>query len=128
LASLAAYIFLQIANMLVHGVILAGEYKALEKIWRPDMMDWMWLFNIMGIPTTLILVYIFAKGYENRGIAEGIRFGFWLGLLIWIGGAFASWAMFPITFSLALKWFIYGVLQMMLAGVVIALIYRPKAA
>lgn len=128
LASLVAFIVFQVTTFLIHGIILMDEYKALEKIWRPDMMNWLWLMHTLDIPSTLIIVYIFTKGYENRGVAEGVRFGFWLGTLIWIGGGFATWITFPITFSLALKWFLYGVLQMMIVGIVIALIYRPKTA
>lgn len=126
LASLVAYIVMQITSYLIHGIILMNDYIALTQIWRPDMMNWMWLIYVLDIPSTLLIAYIFVKGYENKGIMEGVRFGLVLGTLIWIGGAFATWAMIPLTLSLAVKWFIFGVIQMVITGIILALIYKPK--
>ncbi|MEW6026282.1 MAG: hypothetical protein AB1599_03180 [Planctomycetota bacterium] len=126
LASLVAYIVKQVTTFIIHGVIITGEYTALGQIWRPDMMNWMWLFNVLDIPSILLITYIFVKGYENKGIMEGVRFGLILGILMWIGGAFANWITFPITLSLAVKWFVFGVLQMVITGIVLTLIYKPK--
>ncbi|MBI5779746.1 MAG: hypothetical protein HZA49_09880 [Planctomycetes bacterium] len=126
LAALVAYIVLQITTFVIHGVILTNEYMALGSIWRPDMMSWMWLFNVLDIPSMLLITYIFVKGYENKGIMEGVRFGLMLGTLMWIGGAFANWITFPITLPLAIKWFVFGVLQTIITGITLALIYRPK--
>lgn len=126
LASLLAFITLEVTNFVIHGMLLTADYESLKGIWNPDMMKLMWLMNVKDAITALIIVYIFTKGYENRGVAEGIRFGFWVGMLLWIGGAVSTWVNFPIPLSMAVKWFIYGVFQMMLVGMVIALIYRPK--
>jgi uncharacterized PurR-regulated membrane protein YhhQ (DUF165 family) len=126
-ASIAVFILFQVLDFIIHGVILRSTYETLKDVWRPDMMAKMWIMYIVSFIFSFLFVYVFTKGYEGRGIAEGIRYGILIGLLVNIC-VFYQYVVYPVPFSLALQWFIYGMIEFILCGIVAALIYKPKEA
>ena len=86
----------------------------------------LWLIPVIGLFFSFFFTFIFSKGYEGKGLLEGVRYGLYVGLMVALPMAYGSYAMMPIPYSLALQWFIYGTLEYMIAGVVLALIFKPK--
>ncbi|MFH1248115.1 MAG: hypothetical protein V1490_03075 [Candidatus Omnitrophota bacterium] len=125
LASIAVFIAFEVMDYIIHGVILFSVYARLAQVWRPDMMSKMWLMYLSTLVMSIMFVYIFIKGYENKGIAEGVRFGIVAGLFMNFIGMFGQYVMYPIPASLALQWFIYGMIEFIIAGVVAAIVYKP---
>ena len=84
------------------------------------------------ILTDLIWVYFFTfffvKGYENKGIMEGVRYGAYMGIFVSLVFSYQNYVVLPIPYSLALQWFIYGFVISVILGVIAALIYKPTAA
>ncbi len=88
------------------------------------------LTDVIAIPVvfTVLFTYIFAKGYEAKGIMEGARFGLIIGLFISIPMAYGTYVIIAIPYYLALQWFLYGTAISILLGVTAALVYKPAAA
>ncbi|MFC1558703.1 hypothetical protein ACFL40_05045 [candidate division KSB1 bacterium] len=128
LASLGVYVAHQVLNAIIHGVILMGKYEATASVWRHDTDDKMYIMHVTGAILSLLFVYIFTKGYEGRGILEGARYGLWMGLLITIPGAYGSYAVLDIPYCLAFSWWTLGTVQLIICGIVAALLYKPAAA
>jgi hypothetical protein len=105
---------------------MADTYAALKNIWRADMINYMWLMSLSCLVFSFAFVYIFAKGYEGKGITEGVRYGVVITLLINVIGTIGQFVMYPIPLSLALIWFGYGLAEFIAAGIIASLIYRPK--
>jgi hypothetical protein len=101
-----------------------------SKIMRPEseMNSMMWIYYVVYIIQAFFFTFIFSKGYEGKGIMEGVRYGLYMGLLMATPMAYASYAMYPMPYSLALQWFIYGIIQYIILGVIIALVYKNKPA
>jgi hypothetical protein len=76
---------------------------------------------------SFLMMYVFVKGYEGRGIPEGVRFGILIGLMTNGMGAFYQYAVYPLPFSLIMQWFGYGLVEFIIAGIAAAAIYRPLA-
>jgi hypothetical protein len=130
LAALVVFVGYMAMDSLVHMVLLADLYDQLEHLWRPDA-EMQKLFPVMWLGTaifTLLFVYIFTKGYENKGIAEGVRYGIIIGIFMGFPMAFGSYAMYPMPFKLAIYWFVSALVEMTIAGVLAAAVYRPKQA
>lgn len=125
LAAAAVFIAFEVMDYLIHGVILAPVYKQLAHLWRPDMMSLMWLMALCTLVMSVMFVYIFIKGYEHKGIAEGLRFGIVAGLFMNFMGMFGQYVMYPVPLGLTVKWFIFGMLEFCVAGMVAAAVYRP---
>jgi hypothetical protein len=124
-ASIAVFVASEISSAIIHQGILAKTYQTLGPIWRPDMMSLMWMYHVGSFVLAFLFTYIFTKGYENKGIAEGIRFGIVIGLFANIPYAFYEYAMYPLPFSLCLQWFIYGMIEFIIVGIIAAAIYKP---
>lgn len=128
LASLAVFVAYEAIDTLVNMVLLTSTYDQLKQIWRPDMMQLIWIMYLAYLIFSFLFVFIFTKGYEGKGIMEGVRYGLYIGLMMCVPGAFSQYVVYPLPFTLALQWFIYGMIEFSLCGVVVALVYKPKAA
>ena len=127
-ASLAVYVVSLALGYLVHGVILRPTYDTLKNVWRPDMPSKMWIEWLDGFVVSFLFTYIFTRGYQGRGIMEGLRFGLVIGLFVSIPMAYGTYMIIPIPYYLALEWFLYGTAQVILLGGVAAALYKPLAA
>ncbi|MGQ0585804.1 MAG: hypothetical protein ACT4PK_01190 [Gammaproteobacteria bacterium] len=129
MAFAACYVVGQVIGFLVHQVLLAPSYAALASLWRPeaDMQANMWVFFLTSAVAVFLFCYIFTKGYENKGLAEGLRYGGLIGLLLTVPMSFDSWVIYPIPYTLAVKWLVTGMVYWLALGAVLALVYKPEA-
>lgn len=125
-AGFAVFITFQALDYLIHNIILAPVYASLTNVWRPDIMSLMWLMPVTGFFFSFLITWIFVKGYEDRGIWEGVRFGILICLLANGIGGISQYTMYPLPFSLVLKWFLLGLPEFIIAGIVLSLIYKNK--
>jgi len=100
-------------------------FVCLMHVWRSDMMEKMWIMHVLGFIISFIFVFVFYKGYENKGIGEGLRFGLIIGLLMNVA-MLNQYPIYPISYKLALGWFVFGMIEFVVAGIVAAAIYKPK--
>ena len=123
----AVYVVAQIIGYVVHEVVLADTYAALADIWRPEaeMMNLMWVMFITSAIYLWAFCYIFTKGYEGKGIMEGVRFGFLMGLFMSVPMAFDSWVIYPLPLNMAITWFVTGMVSFIILGAVFSAIYKP---
>jgi len=122
----AVFITLQVLDGIVNFIILDPAYRSISHLLRPAGEMKFWIIPVTGLFFSFFFTYIFSKGYEGRGLLEGVRYGLYIGLMFALPMAYASYAMMPIPYSLALQWFIYSTLEYMIAGIVLALIFGPK--
>jgi len=127
-ASLAVFAVSLLLGYVIHGVILKPTYDSIQGVWRPDMASKMWIEWLNAFLVSFLFLYIFIKGYEGRGIMEGVRFGLIMGLFLSIPVAYGTFMIIPIPYYLALEWFLYGTVQTMVLGAVAAAIYRPSVS
>jgi hypothetical protein len=124
LASIAVFVVIQAIDWLVHGALLSKWYMEIQGLWRPDMMNLMWVMMLGSLFFSFMFVFIFVKGYEGKGTMEGVRYGLYVGLLVMVTGSLGQYAMYPIPLGMALIWLVYGIIEMIIAGGVAAAIYR----
>lgn len=122
------FILLVVLGMVIHGVLLSPTYSTMEGLVRPQAEMKMWIIFVVDAVVAYFFTLIFSKGYENKGIAEGVRYGLYIGLMFGISMAYGSYASMPIPYSLALQWFLYTIAQYIVCGVALAMVFKPKAA
>ena len=123
--SLVVFIVFEVLEYIQHMVILKGAYETLTSVWRPEaeMNSLLWLLYVLSFLFFLVFVYIFSKGYEGKGIMEGVRYGLIIGLVIVLGCLFRHYIYYPLPFDLVLKWVIFGLIEFIIAGIVLAAMY-----
>jgi hypothetical protein len=126
--TVAVFIVLAVLDFVINAVLLKGAYEATAHLWRPEAEMKIWLFQVVALFVAYFFTLIFSKGYEGKGIGEGVRYGFYVGMLMAVPMAYGSYGAMPIPYSLALQWFIYGLIEYVLAGVVVSMVFGKKAA
>ena len=123
--SILVWIVFLLVELFQHSIILKGSYLANQGFMRIGGADIMILNLLGGLIFSFAFCYIFVKGYEGKGIMEGIRFGLIISALIWIPKVIFEYANFNFPGTWPLMWFMFGVIATVLCGIVAAFIYRP---
>jgi hypothetical protein len=122
----AMFAMLWALSFVVHGVILGSEY-ARSGLWRPPAEGQrMWpIFLLAHLCMALAFSWIYIKGKENKPwLAQGIRYGLAVVLLMIVPFYLIYYVVLPIPFSLAIQQIIYDGIKIVLMGVVLAWINR----
>ena len=120
------FIAMVVISFIVDGLIFGSTYESLKNLWRPDMQSKTWIYYTITVVGSFFFRFIFSKGYEGKGIMEGVRYGLYIGIWLSIGMAYGTYAMIAIPNSLVLQWFIYGIVKYVIYGVLLALVFRKK--
>lgn len=120
------FVLMEVMSFVIHGVLLASAYEETKSIWRPDMESLMWVYHVLSLIGAFFFTFIFSKGYEGKGMAEGLRYGLYIGIWISAGMAYGSYGMIAMPYSLAMQWFLYGVISYVVYGAALALVFARK--
>ena len=125
LCTVVLAIFSFIYCMVVHGHLLMPYYNQTAALWRPeaDMQQMMVWALVYKLAFSAALTLLFTRNYEGKGLEEGVRFGFYVGLVMGIMSA-GLYLMLPISGMLAVALLIDGIVYGILAGVVLAQFYK----
>ncbi|MCM8775822.1 MAG: hypothetical protein NC930_05680 [Candidatus Omnitrophica bacterium] len=129
IASLAVFVVIFVAELVLHGIWLKELYEQTSTVWRPmsEMQGMMWIMWVSYFFVSLVFVLIYTKGLESgkSGLGQGLRYGFLIGFFMAIPAAFISYVILPIPYVLAVGWFVGTMIEFVLAGMVAGLIYPP---
>lgn len=130
LGSLAVFLFVYLAEFLFHGFFMKEAYLARMDLLRPeaDQMAYMPFMTLGFLILAFGFSFIFIQGYEGKGVAEGVRFGLYAAIAFGVSANLINYCVFPLPKSWVASWIIGETIIIMLAGAVIALIYKPRAA
>lgn len=115
--------------MLYSEVIFADQFDAFNGIMRPGAQSGMYMAAMLAgyLVMTCLFCFIFTKGYENKGLVEGLRYGLLMGILLasvdWIYGI-----SLPLSMGLVILNTILSIIIWTVAGLILAAIYKPKPA
>ena len=124
-ASIAVFLFIFFYDWVFHGIYLRDLYMQTQNIWRPETEMTQYFGWVVGGQALLSVIFcaIFLKGYENRGIFEGVRYGFLIALLM-TGPMLIMYAVQPIPIELLCNWVVGELIQYTVAGGLLAAIYK----
>lgn len=129
LTILAGFVLVFASDFLIHAIWLAPAYKATAELWRPEAeMQQRFAWMLTGqLLAAVAFAVIWAMGFAGRSLGTGATFGLFMGIAqqVW---AIALFVVSPLPGDIAAKWFLSGVLQAMLLGILVAAIYKPRPA
>jgi hypothetical protein len=132
LAIIAGFAVILAGRYLIHEVLLMKDYLASSDVWRAPEDTWhrAYMFPISAFSIALGAVLIYIRGVEAKPwIGQGVRFGILLGMVTAVPNALLQYAVYPIHYTLALKWIIAeGLLGIVLGLVIAAICQREKSA
>lgn len=114
-------------DYVVNMYVMMADYQATMHLWRPPEEMKMGVILVCQLVFAFFFTLIFSKGYEGKGIQEGVRFGVYVALMMVLPSAYMTFATMPVPYSLSLKWFLSGLVQNMIYGIALALVFGKKA-
>ena len=118
-------------SFLVHAVLLKPDYMALRNLFRSPEESQK-LFPLMIIAHVFLsgaLVWIYSRGVEAKPwIAQGVRFGLAVAFLTVIPTYMIYYVVQPMPGATVVKQLIFDGVLTVLLGVVVAFLYRSRAA
>ncbi len=126
IGAVIVFIIISVFGFLIHGMLLAKEYEATASLWLPMAEMKMWIFYVMYAFMAYFFTLIFSKGYEGKGLLEGVRYGTYVAMLVALPAAYGTYASMAVPYSLALKWFLGGWVEFILCGVALTFVFGAK--
>ncbi len=127
-ASAVVFVFVWAMDLLVSEVFMKSANETLKPLWRPDMMSRVWVMYPIGVLVALLFTFIFVKGREGKGIVEGVRYGIIIWLFVSVPEGASWWSHLPIPYPIILRSLLFGLLETLIAGILVAVIYKPLPA
>jgi len=130
LAIVAVFVGVWVSDFLIHGVWLQPTYKETMNLWRSEEemtahMGWMLLGQFLIAATFVVL---WAKGFAAEATLRcACLYGLFMGLFSQ-AMTLIFYVVEPLPGHLAAKWFIAGIIQSILMGVLVHFAYKPKPA
>ncbi|HYL68519.1 MAG TPA: hypothetical protein VEX69_05080 [Candidatus Limnocylindria bacterium] len=130
MAIVATFIILMATNYVVHEIWLMPDYNLIPLSHRSaeGIARRFWAMLVAQFIFSVMFAYIYTRGRENKSwIEQGIRYGILIALLTAIPTALSEYTVYIIPYRLAIKWMVAGGIQMVLAALVVAAIYKDGA-
>jgi hypothetical protein len=128
IAFVAAFIFIFFWGWLYNGVLLKDVLAQAQSLFRPRE-EMMGLFHWLAVGEAglaLSFVMIYASGFAGGGIAAGVRLGIMLEILA-VSARCMIYATQPFPAKLLVLVSIGGFVEMIVTGVIVGAIYKPKS-
>jgi len=131
LSVVAVFVWLTAFGMIYHGKILETTYIETMQFWRPqaEMMSLMPFVYAGHILFALLFCFIYTQGLEvgKPGLGQGLRYGFWVGLLLHLPMTVAHYAYVPYPAKLFVAWFVGGMIEAIVSGLIVGKLYQKTA-
>lgn len=130
MAAVAAWIVDAVYGFVVYGMLMKSEFERYPNIFRPMESQGAYMpYLFAGILLAMFAAaYMYAKGYEGgSGATEGARFGALIGVLMIGYVTIVNYAIISFGRKLTGAMALATLLEWILAGIVIGLVYKPAA-
>ncbi len=128
-AALAVFALMAVFGWLLNGVVLSELYDITKGVWRSQesRVSLYPLVFMEYFVVSFVFVALFVRGYRNKGWAEGVRYGLVFGAVMATSSSIEKFVLLDIPVQLALGWFMGILLEYMIMGVTVALIYKEES-
>ncbi len=109
-----------------HGGILAGLYESTASIWRPedDMPQYIGWMMAGQLLFSVVFCWLYTCTQCQSSVKDGACYGLVIGLMM-SSASFIYYAVLPIPLSLFVLWVIGGVIETVVAGMILYWVYQP---
>lgn len=118
------FLVMELCEITVNTVLMPSLPLTLISVMRSNVRTE--FFPIIAMFVSFLFSFIYSKGYERGGILEGLRYGLYMGLIMNIPMACGQYALYPIPYTIALEWFLYGMVKFLIMGAFVGVIFGKK--
>ena len=128
LTALVSWVVYLGVSFLVHAVLLKNIYMQHASAMRPEadangILTLGFGFALLGFSA---FAYLYARTCQGGGVAEGIRFGVMVGVILCCFGTIWDYMVWPVSPTLAALWMVDYLLEFALYGGIVGALYQPN--
>jgi hypothetical protein len=110
-------------NAFLHMIILREVNESVQHLRRPDLSAKLWLSLVLTAGVVTLFVWGYGRFVRNNSIREGLIYGFFFALMAGLLVDLNQYILFPIPVKVALLWFIGGVAEFSIYGILVSRLY-----
>jgi hypothetical protein len=126
LSVLVIFIFALLWNGFVHMVLLRESDSILNTIGRSESDRSLLLSLIVTMMLALLFVWSYIRFAKQGNIRDGLMHGLFFGILAGVLVDLNQYILYPIPASLAISWFIFGLMEFCIYGIIASKLYPIK--
>jgi hypothetical protein len=123
-AVLSIFVFWNVVDFFVHGIILKAAYEETASLWRPMEEMKMGLMYLVVLISAMVFVSIYKYLVTKKSMQKAILYSALYGFGASISVGYGSYTVMPIPYTMALIWFLNMFIRTVLAGVLLGLIIK----
>jgi hypothetical protein len=120
------FIFALLWNGFIHLVILRDANAALTAVARAEADRNLGLSLLITAGLAFLFVWHYARFAQRGDLSEGISHGLFFAVLVGIMVDLNQYVMYPIPASLVVKWFVFGLVEFCVYGILVSWLYPIK--
>jgi len=112
-------------NAFLHLVVLREANASVQPLRRPDLAEKAWLSLLMTLGLVTLFVWGYTRVARSGTMREGFGYGLYFALLAGLLVDLNQYVLFPIPGAVAALWFLGGLAEFCLYGMLVSRICRP---
>ncbi len=112
-------------NAFVHLLLLRETNAAVQHLRRPDLADKAWLSLLLTAGLVCLFVWGYSRCARTGRAAEGLVYGVFFALAAGLLVDLNQYVLYPIPAWVAFRWFLGGLVEFSLYGLVVSRLYPP---
>jgi hypothetical protein len=113
-------------NAFVHLVLLRAANASVQHLRRPDLAEKAWLSLLLTAAIVIAFVWGYGRIARSGSWREGVGYGLFFALLAGLLVDLNQYVLFPIPAVVAMQWFLGGLVEFSLYGIIAARMYPPR--
>ena len=114
-------------NALLHLVVFREANASVQHLRRPDLADKVWLSLLMTLGLVTLFVWGYTRVARTGTMREGFGYGLYFALLAGLLVDLNQYVLFPIPGAVAALWFLGGLAEFALYGVLVSRLCRRRS-
>lgn len=120
---ISIFVFALIWNGIVHLIVLREADSILNSVGRQESQRSLLLSLFVTIILSLLFVWSYSRSVQRGTIKAGIIHGLFFGVLAGVLVDLNQYVLYPIPGDLAFKWFVFGLFEFCIYGIIVSKLY-----
>lgn len=122
IGTVAVFVIWSACDYLIHGVLLKNAYLATIQLWRPETEMKLGLMRVVTFLAAAAFTLLYALLISPKNMKTALIYGALFGFVSGVTMGYGSYAVMPITYPIAITWFLGMIIEALLGAAALAVI------
>ncbi len=112
----------EVLDAIIYDVFLSGAFQATATLWRPQpKLGWLFFSHFVS---SVVFVSIYVIFIANKNMLTSLKYGLLFGLGTGISAGYGTYAVMPVSYIIALAFFLNTMAKTTLGGIVLGFVFK----